>query len=105
MTDVVCFDDLDPQGAEMTDDVEEMERMIGGYLAFARGEGAEQAEETNLTAVLEEVAAGARRAGARVALDAPEVLRLSLRAALRARGRHQRWRRTGCGGRPPRRPP
>ena len=30
--------------AEMTADVEEMERMIGGYLAFARGEGTEQAE-------------------------------------------------------------
>ena len=29
--------------AEMTADVEEMERMIGGYLAFARGEGTEQA--------------------------------------------------------------
>ncbi len=72
---------LEQEIAEMTDDVEEMERMIGGYLAFARGEGAEQAEETNLTAVLEEVAAGARRAGARIALDAPDVLRLSLRAA------------------------
>jgi two-component system osmolarity sensor histidine kinase EnvZ len=72
---------LDQEIAEMTADVEEMERMIGGYLAFARGEGAEQAEETNLTTVLEEVAAGARRAGARIALTAPEVLRLSLRAA------------------------
>ena len=30
--------------AEMTADVEEMERMISGYLAFARGEGTEQAE-------------------------------------------------------------
>ena len=49
--------------AEMTADVEEMERMIGGYLAFARGEGAEQAEPVNLSAVLEEVAAGARRSG------------------------------------------
>ena len=49
----------------MTADVEEMERMIGGYLAFARGEGTEQAEPVNLSAVLEEVAAGARRAGCR----------------------------------------
>ena len=57
--------------AEMTADVEEMERMIGGYLAFARGEGTEQAEPVNLSAVLEEVAAGARRSGAEVALDAP----------------------------------
>ena len=43
--------------AEMTADVDEMERMIGGYLAFARGEGTEQAEPVNLCAVLEEVAA------------------------------------------------
>ncbi len=66
--------------AEMTADVEEMERMIGGYLAFARGEGAEQAEPVNLSAVLEEVAAGARRSGAEVAVAAPDALTLSLRA-------------------------
>lgn len=49
--------------AEMTADVGEMDRMIGGYLAFARGEGAEQAREVDLGGMLEEVAAGARRAG------------------------------------------
>jgi two-component system, OmpR family, osmolarity sensor histidine kinase EnvZ len=66
--------------SEMTADVEEMERMIGGYLAFARGEGAEQAEPVNLSAVLEEVAAGARRSGAAVEVDVPPALTLSLRA-------------------------
>jgi two-component system osmolarity sensor histidine kinase EnvZ len=66
--------------AEMTADVEEMDRMIGGYIAFARGEGVEQAEPVDLSAVLEEVAAGARRAGATVVLDVPEQLTLSLRA-------------------------
>ena len=65
---------------EMTADVEEMERMISGYLAFARGEGAEQAEPVDLSAVLEEVAAGARRAGAAVEVDVPATLMLSLRA-------------------------
>jgi two-component system, OmpR family, osmolarity sensor histidine kinase EnvZ len=65
---------------EMTADVEEMERMIGGYLAFARGEGTEQAEPVNLSAVLDEVAAGARRAGAEVELNAPDTLTLPLRA-------------------------
>ena len=64
----------------MTADVEEMERMISGYLAFARGEGTEQAEPVNLSAVLEEVAAGARRSGAEVAVDVPPALTLSLRA-------------------------
>jgi two-component system osmolarity sensor histidine kinase EnvZ len=66
--------------ADMTADVAEMDRMIGGYLAFARGEGQEQAEPVDLTAVLEEVAAGARRAGARVVVDVPERLTLPLRA-------------------------
>ena len=50
----------------MSADVEEMERMIDGYLSFARGEGIEQARPTDLAVVLEEVAAGARRAGAEV---------------------------------------
>ena len=65
--------------AEMTADVGEMERMVSGYLAFARGEGSEQAEPVNLSAVLEEVAAGARRSGAEVAVDAPATITLSLR--------------------------
>ena len=66
--------------AEMTADVEEMDRMIGGYLAFARGEGTEQAESVDLSAILDEVAAGARRAGATIALDVPVGLTLKLRA-------------------------
>ena len=66
--------------AGMKADVEEMDRMISGYLAFARGEGTEQAEPVNLSAVLEDVAAGARRAGADVTLEVPPMLTLSLRA-------------------------
>jgi two-component system osmolarity sensor histidine kinase EnvZ len=72
--------------ADMSGDLEEMERLIGGYLAFARGEGAEQATPTDLGAMLEEVAASARRAGAQVSVMAPDALVLSLRpnAARRA---------------------
>ena len=73
-------EDLRQDVTEMTADVEEMERMVSGYLAFARGEGAEQAESVNLSAVLEEVAAGARRAGTAIELDVPPALTLSLRA-------------------------
>ena len=58
----------------MTADVAEMDRMIGGYLAFARGEGTEESQPVNLSALLEEVATGARRAGAAVELRAPESL-------------------------------
>jgi two-component system osmolarity sensor histidine kinase EnvZ len=66
--------------AEMTADVAEMERMIGAYLAFARGEGTEQAEPVDLSALLEDVAARARRGGADIALDVPTELMLPLRA-------------------------
>ncbi len=65
---------------EMTADVEEMERMIGGYLAFARGEGTEQAQPVNLSAILDDVAVGARRAGTVLDLNVPADLILKLRA-------------------------
>jgi two-component system osmolarity sensor histidine kinase EnvZ len=72
--------ELEPDVAEMTADVEEMDRMISGYLAFARGEGTEQAEPVNLATILDEVATGARRAGALLDLDVPADLTLKLRA-------------------------
>ncbi len=73
-------DDLRDDVAEMTADVEEMDRMIAGYLAFARGEGTEQAQPVNLSAILDDVAAGARRAGTVLALDVPPDLTLKLRS-------------------------
>ena len=57
---------LAPDIGGMVADVEEMDRMIEGYLSFTRGEGAEQAEPVNLPMLLEEAAAAARRAGAEV---------------------------------------
>jgi two-component system, OmpR family, osmolarity sensor histidine kinase EnvZ len=65
---------------EMTEDVDEMERMIGGYLAFARGEGTEQAKPIDLAAMLTDVAVAARRGGANVELNVPDSLTVSLRA-------------------------
>ncbi len=65
---------------EMTEDVEEMERMIGGYLAFARGEGTEQAKPTDLSAMLADVAGAARRGGANIEIDVPETMTVSMRA-------------------------
>jgi two-component system osmolarity sensor histidine kinase EnvZ len=43
-----------------------MERMIEGYLAFARGEGDELTAPSDLSDLMEDVAAGARRDGAEV---------------------------------------
>ncbi len=72
--------ELNDDVAAMSADVEEMERLIESYLSFARGEGIEQARPTDLAVVLEEVAAGARRAGAEVQVQAPPALVLPLRA-------------------------
>ncbi|CAA7616700.1 ATP-binding protein [Magnetospirillum sp. UT-4] len=49
--------------AELDEDVAEMERMVEGYLAFARGEGGEKAVECDLGALVEEVVARFRREG------------------------------------------
>ena len=64
--------DLEPDVADMTTDINEMERMIAGYLAFARGEGAEQAQPVDLSSLLEDIASAARRTGADVELDTPQ---------------------------------
>nr|WP_282572211.1 ATP-binding protein [Roseomonas acroporae] len=66
--------------AELTQDVEEMERMIASYLVFARGEAVEQPRPGDLVQLVQEVAANARRAGADVEVAAPEGLVLPMRA-------------------------
>jgi two-component system osmolarity sensor histidine kinase EnvZ len=60
-------------------DVAEMERMIDGYLAFARGEEGEEPAPTELGDVLEEAVAGARRKGGTVSLGPVEPIVLPLR--------------------------
>ncbi|MFT8244389.1 ATP-binding protein [Roseomonas sp. BN140053] len=66
--------------AELTQDVEEMERMVASYLTFARGEGQGRSEPGDLVALAEELAAKARRDGAAVAVRAPAELVLPMRA-------------------------
>jgi two-component system osmolarity sensor histidine kinase EnvZ len=68
-----------PEVAELKTDLEEMEKMIQGYLAFARGEGTEQPVSTDLSSLLKDVVNGALREGASVALQAEENIRLPLR--------------------------
>jgi len=71
--------------AALTQDVEEMERMVEAYLAFARGEGTEAVRAADLVAVVNEAAGKARRSGAVLELDLPEALPLKLRADAMAR--------------------
>ncbi len=65
--------------AELTADVEEMERMVATYLAFARGEGRGRTERADLVALVREAAERARRDGAAVAVRGAEALVLPLR--------------------------
>jgi two-component system osmolarity sensor histidine kinase EnvZ len=53
----------DPAVEELKSDVAEMEQMVHGYLDFARGEGTEEPVETDISLLLEDVAAAMRREG------------------------------------------
>jgi len=61
----------DPAVEELKSDVTEMERMVHGYLDFARGEGTEMPVETDISLLLEDIAAAMRREGTPLAVAAP----------------------------------
>ncbi|MBK8208887.1 MAG: HAMP domain-containing protein [Rhodospirillales bacterium] len=69
----------DDAAAALREDVHDMERMLEGYLAFARGEGVEKAHPRDLGVLLGEVVNLARRGGAMVDLSTEGDLRLPLR--------------------------
>jgi len=60
-------------------DVTDMEHMLEGYLAFARGEGAEKPVPTNLTQVIEGVVSQAHRKGGQIDFHGEEDIILPLR--------------------------
>jgi two-component system osmolarity sensor histidine kinase EnvZ len=60
-------------------DVDEMQGMLEGYLAFARGDGGEPTAMTNLRSTLEELRCDAERHGARVSLEAKGDLNVKVR--------------------------
>src|SRR3954451_5207849 len=68
-----------PDVDELKTDVADMEDMVEGYLAFARGEGAETVQPTDLNRLLNEVVNGARRDGAVIDLHVEGEMRLPLR--------------------------
>jgi two-component system osmolarity sensor histidine kinase EnvZ len=70
-----------PDVAELKADVVEMETMIDGYLAFARGEGPEEPVRTDLGELLADAVSGAERAGGKVGLFTEGDLALPLRPA------------------------
>lgn len=60
--------DESDETASLRSDVAEMEKMVDGYLAFARGQDSEAAVVTDLPELLGEVASEARRQGSEVEL-------------------------------------
>lgn len=69
-----------PETKELANDVADMERMIEGYLAFARGEGDEDPVPVDLGEILEDVVVGARRDNANVEVDWQGDMNVELRA-------------------------
>jgi two-component system osmolarity sensor histidine kinase EnvZ len=60
-------------------DVVEMEKMVEGYLAFARGEGGEAPVPTEITELLADVVSAARREGTKVELAVDGAIHLPVR--------------------------
>jgi two-component system osmolarity sensor histidine kinase EnvZ len=60
-------------------DITEMEHMLEGYLAFARGEGTEQPRKTDLTSIVDGVVAQARRNGGEIDYHSENSFELPLR--------------------------
>ena len=75
----VALAEPSPRMAAIKQDLVEMEHMIDEYLAFARGEGGEALEIVPLRRLIDEVIAGAARAGAQVVVDADETLSATVR--------------------------
>ncbi len=63
----------------LKEDVIEMERMLEGYLAFARGEDAERPEAVELKRLLDEVVRHARRQGRIVDLRCPDGIEIAVK--------------------------
>ncbi len=64
-----------PEVGDLKADVAEMERMVGGYLTFARGAGREATAPIDLGELLQDVAATARREGAEITLETRRISR------------------------------
>ena len=68
-----------PDTENLQSDVAEMERMLDGYLAFARGEGTEQPQAIDIAALLKDVVAQNSRDGGVIDLHIEEEAVLQLR--------------------------
>jgi two-component system osmolarity sensor histidine kinase EnvZ len=75
---LALMEDTDGSG-ELRQDVQDMERMLEGYLAFARGEGTELPQPSDLNQILDEVVVRARRNGNDIDLHCQGEITLPIR--------------------------
>jgi len=68
-----------PEAESLRLDVAQMEKMIEGYLAFARGEGTEQPRRTDLSELLRQTVGEARREGVEIDLHVEQEMTATLR--------------------------
>jgi two-component system osmolarity sensor histidine kinase EnvZ len=68
-----------PEIEDLKSDLAEMEQMIEGYLTFARGDGDEEAVETDLSDVISESVATWRRNGTSIDLHVEDEISLQLK--------------------------
>lgn len=68
-----------PDTDNLKSDVLEMQQMVEGFLAFARGEGTEQSQITDLTALVQEVAGQMKREGGAIDLHVEKPIMMPLR--------------------------
>jgi two-component system osmolarity sensor histidine kinase EnvZ len=69
----------DPEIDELKRDIDEMEKMVGAYLAFARGQSEQPAEPTDLGNLINELADDVRRRGRELKIEVDSNLTLPLR--------------------------
>jgi two-component system, OmpR family, osmolarity sensor histidine kinase EnvZ len=68
-----------PVAAELKSDVADMERLVNVYLDFARGEGTESPVDTDISLLIEDMAAAARRDGIPLEITQPPELLVPVR--------------------------
>ena len=63
----------------MREDVAEMQRMLEGYLSFARGDGGEESRETDIVNLITQIGEDCARSGRTIMLDLPDSLVASVK--------------------------
>ena len=69
-----------PQVQALRADVDEMQRMLEGYIAFVRGDGDERSNEVDIAALLDDVARGLERSGQTIVVEAERPLFASVKS-------------------------